>query len=154
MTATFILKPDNAHDRMAAAWREACRSLELDKTVRVTVAECKMTRTLAQNDKLQVLCGLIAAQVRLDSGAGKYVNAAECPNGLRLDKDSWRHIFVAAYRKTQNIVPGIDGGYVVLGGSSRDLRVGECADVIEIIYAFGAERGVEWCDGLPSEIAA
>lgn len=141
---TYVLKPDNAHDRMADAWRAACRLLELNKSVKVTMTECKSTRSLAQNDKLQVLCGLIADQVRLDVLSGRYVNASGCPAGLRLDKDSWRHIFVAAYRKTQNIVPGIDGGYVVLGGSSRDLRVGECADVIELIYAFGSERDVQW----------
>jgi len=41
---------------------------------------------------------------------------------------------------------------VVLGASSRDLRVKECADVIEIIYAFGVDHDVEW--GEPQERAA
>ena len=92
----------------------------------------KRTRTNEQNAKLNAMCGEVAAQVEW--------------HGQWLSKDDWRHMFVASYRKGQRAVPGIDGGFVVLGASSRDLRVKECADVIEIIYAFGAERGVEWSD--------
>ena len=67
-------------------------------------------------------------------------------HGQRLSKDDWRHMFVASYRKGQKAVPGIDGGFVVLGASSRDLSIAECSDVMEIIAAFGAEREVKWSD--------
>jgi hypothetical protein len=63
-------------------------------------------------------------------------------HGQRLSKDEWRHMFVASYRQGQKVVPGIDGGFVVLGASSRDLSVSECGDLMELIAAFGAERGV------------
>lgn len=130
----FILKVDNARDRMKAAWDFACRFLEVAKPVKVVVCENEPQRTLDQNAKLNAMCGDVAAQVEW--------------HGQWLSKDDWRHMFVASYRKGQKVVPGIDGGFVVLGASSRDLRVKECADVIEIIYAFGAERDVEWSEPL------
>lgn len=128
----FVLRPENARDRMGAAWKFACQFLELGKAAKVTVEEAKPPRTLDQNAKLNAMCGDVAAQVEW--------------HGQWLSRDDWRHMFVASYRKGQRAVPGIDGGFVVLGASSRDLRVSECADVIEIIYAFGAERGVEWTE--------
>lgn len=131
MTA-FILRVENGRDRMAAAWQRACQYLELGKPVRVTVDELKPQRTSEQNNKLQAMLGDVAEQVVW--------------HGQHLSKDDWRHMFVASYRKGQRAVPGIDGGFVVLGASSRDLRVAECADVIEIIYAFGAEHGVRWTE--------
>lgn len=129
---TFVLRPENGRERMRAAWALACQFLELGKAVRIRVEELLPQRTLDQNAKLNAMCGDVAAQVEW--------------HGQWLSKDDWRHMFVASYRKGQRAVPGIDGGFVVLGASSRDLRVKECADVIEIIYAFGAERGVEWGD--------
>ena len=131
MTA-FLLTVDNGRERMAAAWAVACRILELGQRARVVVEPAEPQRTLDQNDKLNAMCGDVAAQVEW--------------HGQWLSKDDWRHMFVAAYRKGQKVVPGIDGGFVVLGASSRKLRVGECADVIELVYAFGAERDVAWSE--------
>lgn len=128
--STFLLKQDNARDAMKAAWNAACRILEHGKTARVKVDECVPTRTRLQNDKLQALCGEVAQQVKW--------------HGQRLTQDDWRHMFVASYRKGQKAVPGIDGGFVVLGASSRDLKVAECADVIELIMAFGVEHDVRF----------
>ena len=130
--ADFILSTDNGRERMLAAWNAACRVLEHGKRCRVSVEPLEPQRTLDQNDKLNAMCADVAAQVEW--------------HGQWLGKDDWRHMFVAAYRKGQKVVPGIDGGFVVLGASSRKLRVGECADVIELIYAFGAERDVKWGD--------
>lgn len=90
------------------------------------------TRTLEQNARLNAMCQDVARQVIW--------------HGQRLSKDDWRHVFVASYRKGQRAVPGIDGGFVVLGASSRDLSIAECSDVMEIIAAFGAEHKVKWSD--------
>lgn len=46
--------------------------------------------------------------------------------------------------KRQQVVPGIDGGFVVLGTSTRNMTKSEMGDLIELIYAFGAEHGVRW----------
>lgn len=100
------------------------------------IRERKSKRNNEQNKKLNAMCGDLAEQVIW--------------HGQAIGKDDWRHMFVAAYRKEQRIVPGINGGFVVLGASSKKLTVKECADVIEMIYHFGAERGVVWSD--PSDV--
>lgn len=134
----FVLKVENARPRMKAAWEFACRFLELGQSAKVVVCENAPQRTLDQNAKLNAMCGDVASQVEW--------------HGQWLTKDDWRHMFVASYRKGQKVVPGIDGGFVVLGASSRDLRVKECEEVIELAYAFGAEHQVEWSE--PTERAA
>lgn len=118
--------------RMLQAFREAESMIKAGLTVEVEVRERKSKRTSEQNKKLNAMCGDLAEQVLW--------------HGQALHKDDWRHMFVAAYRKEQRIVPGLNGGFVVLGASSRRLTVSECADVIEMLNAFGAERGVVWSD--------
>lgn len=121
--------------RMIEAFRRVEAMLKAGLTVEIIVRERKTKRTSEQNRKLNAMCGDLAEQVLW--------------HGQAVGKDDWRHMFVAAYRKEQRIVPGINGGFVVLGASSRKLTVSECSEVIEMIHAFGAERGVVWSD--PSE---
>lgn len=133
MTAqAVVLRPENARSRMEFAWKKVCEYLQHDKPVMVTIDEFKSRRSLDQNRKLNAMCGDLAEQVEW--------------HGQMLSKDDWRHMFVAAYRKEQRVVPGFDGGFIVLGASSRGLTVPECMDVIEMMFVFGAERGVKWDD--------
>lgn len=122
--------------RTPAQVRMACGEAEAYvKQGHAVALSCRKldTRTLEQNARLNAMC--------------QDVSRAVIWHGQRLSKDDWRHMFVASYRKGQRAVPGIDGGFVVLGASSRDLSVAECSDVMEIIAAFGAEHGVKWSDG-------
>jgi len=121
--------------RTPAQVRAACAQAEAFVNQGHAVAlSCRKldTRTLEQNARLNAMC--------------QDVSRAVVWHGQRLSKDDWRHMFVASYRKGQRAVPGIDGGFVVLGASSRDLSVSECSDVMEIIAAFGAERAVKWSE--------
>lgn len=43
-------------------------------------------------------------------------------------------------------VPGINGGFVVLGQSTSKMRVSEMRDLITLIHAFGAEQSVKFSD--------
>lgn len=61
-----------------------------------------------------------------------------------LTKDDWKDIFSAELRKEQRIAQGLSGGFVLLGLSTRRLKTREMSDLLEIIYAFGAERNVIW----------
>lgn len=126
----FLAKKDTLRNVMVAAYNAVKVLTDAGKVARIKVDECEPTRTRLQNDKLQSLCGEIASQITW--------------HGQKLSQDDVRHMAVASYRKGQRAVPGIDGGFVVLGASSRDLRVAECADVIEILYAWGAEQGVKF----------
>lgn len=66
-------------------------------------------------------------------------------HGVKLDAEDWKHLITASLKK-QRIVPGIDGGFVVLGTSTSKMTKEEMSEVIEAALAFGADHGVEWND--------
>ena len=65
--------------------------------------------------------------------------------GETLQPEDWKHVFTAALRK-QKAVPGIDSGFVVLGQSTSKMTKQQFSELIEVIYAFGAEQGVTWSE--------
>lgn len=94
------------------------------------VLECRPeTRTLAQNARLWAMLTDISRQVDW--------------YGRKLDPESWKHVFTAALSK-QDVVPGINGGFVVLGKSTSRMTKAEMAELQTLMEAFGAERGVKF----------
>lgn len=63
--------------------------------------------------------------------------------GQKLKDEDWKHIFSASVEK-QRAVPGLDGGFVVLGISTRKQSQKWFSDMFEVIEAFAAEHGVKW----------
>lgn len=62
--------------------------------------------------------------------------------GRRLRPEDWKHVFTASLRKLE-VVPNIDGtGFVALGMSTSQMSKREFSELIELISAFAAERGV------------
>lgn len=62
--------------------------------------------------------------------------------GKRLTPEDWKHVFTASLRKLE-VVPNLDGtGFVALGMSTSRMSKREMSDLLELIHAFGAERGV------------
>ncbi len=66
-------------------------------------------------------------------------------HGQKLSKEEWKDVFTAALKR-QKVVPGIDGGFVVLGSSTSKMSVEEMSALIELMMAFGAQQGVEFAD--------
>ena len=99
MSQPFILRTDNARQRMAAAWQAACRFLELGRAVKVTVDEVKPTRTLDQNAKLWAVLTDISRQVEwhVDGRMQK------------LEPEDWKDILSAGVTKSQRVAAGIEG---------------------------------------------
>ncbi len=95
--------------------------------LRLTIAE--ETRTLPQNARMWAMLGDVARQVDW--------------YGQKLDADDWKHVFTASL-KQQRTVPGIDGGFVVLGQSTSKMSKAEMGDLMTLIEAFGAQRGVRF----------
>lgn len=93
----------------------------------VTFAE--PTRTLDQNALLWPLLEDVSQQVDW------YNN--------RLTAEEWKDVFTAALRK-EKVVPGINGGFVVVGQRTSKMGKREFSDLVELIYGFGAERGVRF----------
>lgn len=116
--------------RIAAAVNDA----QVGDVVKIT----EPTRSLDQNAKLWPMLDDIAKQVIW--------------HGQRLTDGEWKDVFTAALKK-QKVVPGLDGGFVVCGGSTSKMTKKEFSDLIELMYAFGAQQNVQWSDE-SREIAA
>lgn len=95
----------------------------------VTIAE--PTRSLDQNSKLWPMLQDISKQVDW--------------YGNKLTDEEWKDVFSAALKK-QKVVPGLDGGFVVCGQRTSKMTKREFSDLIEIMYAFGADKGVVWSE--------
>lgn len=63
--------------------------------------------------------------------------------GQRLKDEDWKHIFSASVEK-QRAVPGLDGGFVVLGISTRKQSKKWFSDMFEVMEAFAAEHQVKF----------
>lgn len=87
------------------------------------------TRSLAQNARLWAMLGDVSKQVDW--------------HGRKLSPTSWKHVFTAALTK-QDVVPGIDGGFVVLGKETSKMTRAEMTELQELMEAFGAQQGVKF----------
>ena len=104
---------------------------------RVTFQEAK--RTTDQNARMWAMLTEVARQVKW--------------HGQRLSADDWKLVFLSALKQELRIVPNLDGtGFVQLGRSSSSLSVGEMADLMDLIAAFGAREGVTFAE--PERVAA
>lgn len=72
----------------------------------------------------------------------------------KLSREDWKDIFSAELGKEQRIAQGLSGGFVLLGLRTSKMRKREMMDLILIIEAFGAERGVTWSDPLAVPLEA
>lgn len=91
----------------------------------VTVSE--PTRNLDQNALLWSILGEVSRQVDW--------------HGAKLSPDDWKNVFTSSLKK-QRVVPGIDGGFVVMGLPTSSMSKGDFSELCELILAFGAQNGV------------
>jgi len=96
---------------------------------RMVIEVRQETRSLAQNARLWAMLTDISRQVDW--------------YGRKLTPDEWKHVFSAALKK-QDVVPGIDGGFVVLGKSTSSMTKSEMSEMQTLMEAFGAERDVRF----------
>jgi len=64
-------------------------------------------------------------------------------HGQKLDAEAWKDMATAALKR-QRVVPGIDGGFVVLGQRTSQMTKAEMTELIEFLHAFGTQQGVNW----------
>lgn len=94
-------------------------------------------RSLDQNAKLWAMLTDVSRQVEW--------------HGRWLTQEDWKHVFTAALRG-YDVVPNIEGGgFVALGYSTSAMDRKTFAALIELIFAFGAEHGVQWSEPNPYE---
>lgn len=130
MTArrVFIL----AHPQARANAIEAIRQAPDGYRVEVK----PQNRTLEQNARMWAMLTELSRQVVW--------------HGQQLTAENWKDVLTAALKR-QQVVPGVDGGFVVLGTSTRRMTKGEMAELIELITAFGVQHGVVFGDGCAVE---
>jgi hypothetical protein len=86
-------------------------------------------RSLPQNDRLWAMLTDVAEHMR--------------PLGKDFTTEEWKLLFMHAWGKEIRFLPGLDQKTVVpIGQSSSDLSKQEMTDLIEFIFAWGAENGV------------
>lgn len=112
--------------RYAQTWLKAMAELGLQSGP-VVVSIGRPRRTIDQNALLWALLTDISRQVDW--------------YGQKLTPENWKDVLTSALRK-QKVVPGIDGGFVVCGTSTRKMDKSQFSELIELIYAFGAEHDV------------
>jgi hypothetical protein len=118
---TFSLVHDEARRRAWAAIGKAPQGYI------VTVSE--PTRSLDQNAALWVILSEISERVVW--------------HGRKLDAESWKHLFSSSLKR-MDVVPNLEGtGFVALGLSTSKMTKREFSDLLELISAFAAERGIE-----------
>lgn len=120
MKQTFTLVHAQARQRAAQA------VLMAPEGYAVTISE--PTRNLEQNALLWALLTEVSRQVDW--------------YGKKLAPEDWKAVFSAGL-KQMAVVPNLTGtGFVALGQSTSSMSKREFAELIELIQAFGAERGV------------
>ena len=119
--AVLTLNNAEARDKLAR-W-----AVKLPDGTRVELKSPR--RSLDQNALLWSLLSQVAAQVDW--------------YGVKLSSEDWKLMFLDGLKRELRVVPNLDGnGFVNLGRSSSDLTVAEMTNLIELVFAFGAERGV------------
>ena len=68
------------------------------------------------------------------------------PNGKMGTPDAWKGIIMQACGHVCQFELGLDGEVFPVGHRSSNLTISQCADLIEFMYAFGAEQGVLWSE--------
>jgi hypothetical protein len=130
----FVIRTDTIASNLWAVlkqWREA---LAAGTPLQVTVGPHKPTRTIEQNAKCHAMLHEIG-----ESLGWKW-------HGISIDMEDLKSIMVAAFRKARGghvrMVPGVDGEPVLLNWRTRDFKVAEMAEFIEMLECWQAEHEV------------
>lgn len=121
MKQLFVLHNDLHRQNAIRAIQQA------EPGARVNIAPRQ--RTIPQNARMWAMLTEVAEQVVW--------------HGQKLTPENWKDIFTAALKR-QQVVPGLDGGFVVLGTSTSRMTVAEMGELMELMAAFAAQHGVRF----------
>lgn len=125
--SALLANDSQGHTALKAAWDWAKPLLLAGHRIHVSMAT--ETRSVAQNALMWSCLSDVARQVEW--------------HGQKLDEEAWKDMATAALKR-QRVVPGIDGGFVVLGQRTSKMTIAEMTALIDFLHAFGDERGVRW----------
>lgn len=122
MTRTFVLRNAQIRQRACAAIMAANETLS-----EVILRPFRDKRSLEQNALMWVLLTAISEQTDWF--------------GERLTPEEWKDLLTAFVRK-QRVVPGINGGMVLLGSRTSKMTKAEMTELLDAINWFMDEKGV------------
>lgn len=115
------------HMALMGLWAQIKAHLMAGQQLVIEVKE--KTRSTEQNARMWALLTDVSRQVDW--------------YGQKLTPEEWKDVFSASLKK-QKAVPGLDGGFVILGQRTSKMSIREMGELMELIEAFGAERGVRF----------
>lgn len=122
----------SGHPEILKLWRW-CK-LQLRAGTEVSISARKSTRSTDQNSMLWSILTDLSEQVQwpIDGVIGW------------MTPEEWKDILTAGLVKEQRVAAGIDGGRVILGRRTSKMTKAELSDLMELAWAFGAQREVRW----------
>lgn len=122
-----LYNAEQGHKVLLDVWQKAKPFLLAGNKLVLTIEEEK--RSHEQNALLWSVLSDLAKQVQW--------------HGEKLTKEEYKDLLTAGLKK-QRAIPGVDGGFVVLGTSTSKMTKPEMSDLITLAHSFGDERGVKW----------
>lgn len=119
--------PQTGHRSYVNLWAEIKPWLLAGHGIEVEVRKAR--RSTEQNARMWAMLSDVSRQVDW--------------YGQRLSAEEWKHVFSASLKR-QKVVPGLDGGFVVLGQSTSQMSKAELGELMDLIEAFGAQKGVRF----------
>lgn len=133
MRSAVLYSPTQAHGVWMALWDHVKAETFAGNRLEVTLKRAK--RSSEQNRRMWAMLGEVSAQVNW--------------HGQKLTSEEWKDVFSASLKR-QSVVPGLDGGFVVLGQRTSAMTVAEMSELQELIEAFGAQQGVRFSQEQPA----
>lgn len=122
-----LYSAQQGHAEMRTLW-EFCKPW-LISGHRLNVTIKTETRSTAQNSRMWAMLTEVSSQVDW--------------YGRKLTPEAWKAVFSASLKK-QDVVPGLHGDFVVIGQSTSQMTVAEMTELMDLMEAFGAEKGVRF----------
>ena len=64
-------------------------------------------------------------------------------HGQKLASEDWKVMATAALKK-QRVVPGIEGGFCVLGEQTSQMTIAQMSELMDFLEAFGTQKNVRF----------
>lgn len=122
-----LYNAQQGHQALMALWTQAKALLMAGHRLNVEVKT--ETRSSAQNRRLWAMLRDVSQQVDW--------------YGQTLTDEEWKDVLTASLKK-QKAVPGIDGGFVILGARTSQMTKQEMTELQDLLEAFGAQQGVRF----------
>lgn len=122
-----LFNAQQGHAAYTAMWPQAKAMLIAGHKLQVTIKT--ETRSLEQNARMWAMLTDVSRQVIW--------------HGQKLSPEDWKCMATAALKK-QRVIPGIEGGFVVLGDSTSQMTIAEMGELMDFLEAFGAQHDVRF----------